>query len=275
MNAVKLRTQVKEFLLEDIGHSDITSSTIFSKEDRGEGTFIAKENGIISGLKIIQEAYQLLDPTIAVAFHVAEGEKIRSGQSIATIKGSMANMLTGERVVLNLLQRMSGIATMTNQCIETLNDSTIQICDTRKTAPGLRLFEKYAVTTGGGKNHRMGLYDGVMIKDNHIRFCGSITKAVRTVREQVGHMCKIEVETETKSQVEEAVAAGADIIMFDNRTPNEVKEFSASVPNNVITEASGGITLANLASYANSGIDFISLGFITHSVRAFDISLQV
>lgn len=275
MNVLKLRTQISDFLLEDIGHSDITSSTIFSKGDRGEGSFIAKDNGVISGLEIIREAYQLLDPTITVDFDVTDGEKVKSGQSIANIKGSMAHMLTGERVILNLIQRMSGIATMTNHCIEELNDPMIQICDTRKTTPGLRMFEKYAVTTGGGKNHRVGLFDGVMIKDNHITFSGSITEAVRTVREQVGHMCKIEVETETKSQVEEAVEAGADIIMFDNRTPNEVKEFSASVPTHVITEASGGITFANLASYANTGVDFISLGFITHSVRAFDISLQV
>ena len=173
------------------------------------------------------------------------------------------------------MQRMSGIATVTNACVEALNDPSIQICDTRKTVPGLRMLDKYAVVTGGGKNHRQGLYDGVMIKDNHIAFCGSITKAVQAVREKIGHMVKIEVETESKEEVLEAVEAGADVIMFDNRSPEEVKEFATLVPKTIVTEASGGITLDNLASYSGTGVNNISLGFLTHSVKALDISLQV
>lgn len=159
--------------------------------------------------------------------------------------------------------------------MEALNDPHTKICDTRKTTPGLSMFEKYAVTVGGGKNHRYGLYDAVMIKDNHISFSGSITKAVQAVREKTGHMVKVEVETETKEQVIEAMKAGADVIMFDNRTPEEVKEFSTMVPKTIVTEASGGITLDKLSQYRNTGVDMISLGYLTHSVTALDISLQV
>jgi nicotinate-nucleotide pyrophosphorylase (carboxylating) len=184
-------------------------------------------------------------------------------------------LLTGERVILNLLQRMSGIATLTHRAVTILNNSHTRICDTRKTTPGLRMLEKYAVVCGGGYNHRFGLYDGVMIKDNHIAFCGSITKAVQAVREKLGHMVKIEVETETKEQVLEAVRAGADVIMFDNRTPDEVREFVSLVPKPIITEASGGITLENLAEYGTTGVDYISLGMLTHSATALDISFHL
>lgn len=275
MNKIKLQKMLQEFLLEDIGELDITSETIFPLENKGTGVFIAKENGIISGLDIIKEAYHLLDSSIEVGPHFSDGDLVAAGDTIAKVSGPIAHLLTGERVILNLMQRMSGIATVTNACIEALNDPSIQICDTRKTVPGLRMLDKYAVVTGGGKNHRQGLYDGVMIKDNHIAFCGSITKAVQAVREKIGHMVKIEVETESKEEVLEAVEAGADVIMFDNRSPEEVKEFATLVPKTIVTEASGGITLDNLASYSGTGVHCISLGFLTHSVKALDISLQV
>jgi nicotinate-nucleotide pyrophosphorylase (carboxylating) len=275
MNKIKLRQMLQSFLLEDIGDRDITSETIFSLNKLGSGVFIAKEDGIIAGLDIIQEAYHLLDSFIQVELYVADGAKVSAGQTLAKVTGPIAHLLTGERVILNLMQRMSGIATITNRCVEELNDPSIRICDTRKTVPGLRMLDKYAVLTGGGKNHRQGLYDGVMIKDNHISFCGSITKAVQAVRERIGHMVNIEVETETEEEVLEAVKAGADIIMFDNRVPEEVKAFSKLVPGSIVTEASGGIQLENLASYSGTGVDYISLGFLTHSVKALDISLQV
>lgn len=275
MNPLKQRIHIERFLLEDIGDQDVTSSTIFSQTDIGTGRFVAKSAGVISGLGIIKATYQLLDATIIVHEYVCDGDVIQQGDIIAEVKGPIAHLLTGERVILNLIQRMSGIATVTNNSIETLNDPTIRICDTRKTAPGLRMFDKYAVRTGGGRNHRQGLSDGVLIKDNHISYCGSITKAIQTVRNKIGHMIKIEVETETKAEVEEAVAGGADIIMFDNRLPNEVKQFTKIVPKHIITEASGGISLYDLATYADTGVDYISLGFITHSVQAIDISLQV
>lgn len=275
MNLLKLKKQLNAFLLEDVGDRDITSETIFPPHQKGRGIFLAKEDGMIAGLQIIKEVYCLLDPTIKIDLKFSDGDKVKYGDVIAEVDGPVVQLLTGERVILNLLQRMSGIATVTNKCVETLNDPAIQICDTRKTTPGLRMVDKYAVRVGGGKNHRYGLYDGVMIKDNHISFAGSISKAVQKVREVIGHMVKVEVETETKSQVHEAVAAGADVIMFDNRSPEEVKEFSTYVPDHIVTEASGGITLNNLSPYAQTGVDYISLGFITHSVCALDISMQV
>lgn len=275
MNQLKLHAMLESFLLEDVGDRDITSESIFPVSKKGKGFFIAKDTGIIAGLNIIKETYNLLDPTITVDLKFSDGESVDSGDILAEVGGPMVHLLTGERLVLNLIQRMSGIATITHKCVETLNDTSIQICDTRKTTPGLRMLEKYAVLIGGGKNHRFGLYDGVMIKDNHIAFSGSITKAVQSVRENIGHMVNIEVETETKDEVIEAVSAGADIIMFDNRSPSEIKKFSTYVPDSIVTEASGGITLESLAQYANTGVDYISLGFITHSVQALDVSLNV
>lgn len=273
MNQLKLRKMLESFLLEDIGDIDITSHSIFPIEQKGKGVLIAKEDGIIAGLDVIETAYHLLDPHIEVSLHIAEGNSVQKGQMIAEVTGPVRHILTGERVVLNLIQRMSGIATLTNKCIETLNDPSIQICDTRKTTPGLRMLEKYAVTVGGGKNHRHGLYDGLMIKDNHISYCGSISKAVERARQSIGHMVKIEVETESRDEVLEAVKANADVIMFDNCEPHEVKEFAALVPSHIVTEASGGINLDNLASYAGTDVQYISLGALTHSVKALDISL--
>jgi|SRR5690625_1424048 len=275
MNQLKLKNMLQSFLLEDMGEHDLTSQSIFPSDENGKGVFIAKGEGVISGLEIIKNTYHLLDPSIVVHYQRQDGDKVISGETIAEVSGPIVHLLTGERVILNLLQRMSGIATITNKCIEKLNDPSINICDTRKTTPGLRMFEKYAVTVGGGKNHRFGLYDGVMIKDNHISFSGSISNAINHVREKIGHMVKIEVETESKEDVLEAISAGADIIMFDNRTPKEVKEFMSYVPDHIVTEASGDITLETIDQYANTGVKYISLGFITHSVKALDISFNV
>lgn len=275
MNTIKLKNMLESFLIEDIGHQDVTSRSIFSPEQRGKGVFIAKGRGVIAGLVVIKEICYLLDPAIKVNFKLSDGDVVSEGDIIAEVSGPVIPLLSGERVILNLLQRMSGIASMTRQAVETLNDSTITICDTRKTTPGLRMLEKYAVTVGGGKNHRLGLADGIMIKDNHISFCGSITQAIKRARKQNGHMIKIEVETETLDEVKEAVSAGADIIMFDNRSPEEVKAFSSHVPSHIITEASGGITLETLRTYAETGVNYISLGFLTHSVMALDISFNV
>lgn len=275
MNQLKLKHMLETFLLEDLGDGDLTSDAIFPVEQKGRGVFLAKEVGVISGLEVIKAVYHLLDPKMEIIRHFVDGEMVTPGDVVAEVFGPVRYILTGERLVLNLLQRMSGIATMTRRCVDVLADPTIHICDTRKTAPGLRMLDKYAVVTGGGKNHRIGLYDGVMIKDNHIAYAGSIKKAVQAVRERLGHMVKVEVETETKGEVLEAVSAGADVIMFDNRRPEEIKEFVKLVPDHIITEASGGITLENLASYRGTGVDYISLGFLTHSVKALDISLQV
>jgi nicotinate-nucleotide pyrophosphorylase (carboxylating) len=275
MNKLKLQQILQEFFLEDIGERDVTSETIFPGNQKAKGHFLVKEDGVLSGTELISAGYHLLDPSIEVTMFKQDGEKVKKGDVIASVSGPIVPLLTGERVILNLLQRMSGIATLTNRAVTALNSEHTRICDTRKTTPGLRMLEKYAVTCGGGYNHRFGLYDGVMIKDNHIAFCGSITKAVKAVREKLGHMVKIEVETETKDQVLEAIAAGADVIMFDNRSPEEIREFVKLVPKPIITEASGGISLENIAEYGKTGVDYISLGMLTHSVKALDISFNI
>ena len=275
MNTLKLRSLLETFFIEDIGEQDITTDLIFTDDTFGEIVFLAKDNGIFCGEEIIKIGFQLLNRDVITQVYVNDGDVIQYGQQLAHISGNIADLLKGERVILNLVQRMSGIATLTNKAVTTLNSNHTKICDTRKTTPGLRMLEKYAVRCGGGFNHRFGLYDGVMIKDNHISFAGSITRAVEAVREKAGHMVKVEVETETKEQVIEAVNAGADVIMFDNRTPGEIKELIKLIPAGIITEASGGIQLSNLASYGDTRVDYISLGFLTHSYKAIDISVKV
>lgn len=275
MNYIKLRKQLEDFFIEDIGEGDITTDAIFPKDKKGEVLFTSKDNGIFCGSDIMTLGFSILDPDSKVNVKVQDGDRIEQGQIIASVSGSIRNLLKGERVILNLIQRMSGIATRTNEAVTLLNSNYTKICDTRKTTPGLRMLEKYAVKVGGGFNHRFGLYDAVMIKDNHISFAGGIRNAVKEVKNSIGHMVKIEVEAESKEQMLEALAAGADVIMFDNRTPDEIAEWITHVPETVITEASGGITLENLASYRNCGVDFISLGFLTHSIQSLDISVKV
>lgn len=266
---------LEQYFLEDMGERDVSTELIFGKDEHGEISFIAKENGIFCGEEIITFGFKFLSEQNHVELFVRDGNKIEKGQILARVTGNISDLLSGERVILNLVQRMSGVATLTHEAVSRLNGGKTRICDTRKTTPGLRMLEKYAVRIGGGYNHRYGLYDGVMIKDNHISFAGTITKAVEKVRAQIGHMVKIEVETETLEQVKEAIAAGADVIMFDNRTPEEIKEWIVLVPESIITEASGGITLEDVASYGETGVDYISLGFLTHSAKAIDISVKV
>lgn len=273
MNQLLLKEKIQAFLIEDIGEHDTTSAAIFPLSEMGKATLIVKEAGVIAGLDIIEVAMHLLSPASLVTLFKKDGDTVQAMEEIATIEGPIQHILTCERVMLNLLQRMSGIATLTKQAVDQLGESHTRICDTRKTTPGLRMFEKYAVRCGGGFNHRIGLYDGVMIKDNHIAFCGSITKAVEAVQEKVGHMVKTEVETETEEQVIEAVQAGSDIIMFDNRSPAEIPHLLKHLPAHIISEASGNITLDKLHDYAQTGVDYISLGFLTHSYQALDISL--
>lgn len=275
MNKLKLRSLMEQFFLEDIGEQDVTTRLMFTENTKGEMVFLAKEAGVFCGEDVVKTGFQLLDEHISIALFVKDGESIEKGQQLAKITGPIPALLTGERVILNTIQRMSGVATLTQQAVARLNNGHTRICDTRKTTPGLRMLEKYAVRCGGGYNHRYGLYDGVMIKDNHIAFAGSITKAVSLVRQHAGHMVKVEVETETKAQVIEAVAAGADVIMFDNCTPDEMESFIDLVPTSIVTEASGGITINELVNYQNSKVDYISLGFLTHSYKALDISAKV
>ncbi|EAD2776798.1 carboxylating nicotinate-nucleotide diphosphorylase [Listeria monocytogenes] len=274
MNSILMNQAIQAFLLEDIGQYDLSAETVFPRDTMAEGVFLAKETGILCGISIPPKVYELLGGNIQFEAYKNDGDWIQKGDIIAAVTAPVRTLLSGERVILNLMQRMSGIASQTNFAVKQLDDSAIRICDTRKTAPGLRAFDKYAVQAGGGFNHRNGLYDGVMLKDNHIAFSGGITSAVSTVREKLGHMIKIEVETETAEQVKEAVQAGADIIMFDNRTPEEIKQLVKLVPPHITTEISGNVTLENIHRYKGSGANYISLGSLTHSVRAFDISFN-
>lgn len=275
MNTFLLKKEIERFLHEDMQFGDISADTIFPKDILGNGIIISKSNGVFSGEAVIETTFHLLDPNIKVSLHKKDGESIHAGEVIAELTGPIRALLTGERTVLNIIQRMSGIATKTREAVQCLQSDKTRICDTRKTTPGFRLFEKYAVTCGGGYNHRQSVNDGVMIKDNHIAFCGSITEAITRAKSQVGPMVKIEVETETMEQVKEAVQAKADIIMFDNRSASEIAQFQQYVPDTMMTEASGGITLENLHTYQNSGVDYISLGFLTYGAHALDISMHV
>ncbi|WP_042345636.1 carboxylating nicotinate-nucleotide diphosphorylase [Bacillus massiliigorillae] len=275
MNKLKLKEMLQAFFIEDIGERDVTSSSLFTGVEKGQFMFIAKQNGIFCGQDVIETGFKMVDESVEITMYVHDGDVITEGEKLADIKGNIAALLMGERVILNLVQRMSAIATEAQRAARILEGTVTQPCDTRKTTPGLRMLEKYAVHCGGVSNHRYGLYDGVMIKDNHIDFLGSITKAVQLAKAKTGHMMKVEVETSTKEQVIEAVEAGADVIMFDNCTPEQVRELVKLVPSSIITEASGGITLENLHTYRDTGVNYISLGCLTHSVKALDISAKV
>jgi nicotinate-nucleotide pyrophosphorylase (carboxylating) len=275
VNKLKLKSMLEQFYLEDLGDGDLSSQALFSSSDRANYQFISKANGVFCGRDVIENGFRLLDETINIKMLVEDGEKVEAGQIIVEIEGPVQSLLQGERVILNLIQRMSGIATMTAKAVASVNHTGVRLCDTRKTTPGLRMLEKYAVRCGGGYNHRNGLYDAVMLKDNHLSFSGGILAAVEKVKQELGHTVKVEVEIETEQQMNEAVEAGADIIMFDNRKPEEITEWIRHVPNHIVTEASGGITLKNLREYAESGVQYISLGILTHSVQSLDISAKV
>lgn len=275
MNKLWFQKIIRNALEEDLGMGDLTTNSIFTKDTSSTGTFTAKADGVLSGLDCISLVYEVLGGSVSVELFKKDGDSVSKGELIAKVEGRVRNLLSGERVILNLIQHMSGIATSTNEVISLLGDGSISITDTRKTLPGLRALQKYAVTCGGAKNHRFRLDDGVMIKDNHIKAAGSISKAIEMVRLKTGHMVKIEVETETKDQVLEAVESGADVIMLDNRNPAEVKEFVSMIPDGIIVEVSGGITPDNIATYKGCGAHVISLGWLTHSVKALDISFNL
>jgi nicotinate-nucleotide pyrophosphorylase (carboxylating) len=272
-------SSIGEFLAEDIGRGDITTQATVRPEVRGIGRFLAKEYIVICGVEVAEAVFLNLDAEISeIETNYNEGDEIEEGTVFATLKGYADVLLTGERVALNLLQRMSGIATLTRQYVRAVEGTKAQIVDTRKTTPGLRLLEKYAVAVGGGKNHRMGLDDGVLIKDNHIALAGGITEAVTAAKQKVGHLHKIEVEITNWAQLREAIEAGADIIMLDNQTPEEAAklvEMSHTMNPNVLIEASGNMDLDRVRSFAEAGVDLISVGRLTHSARAVDISFKI
>jgi nicotinate-nucleotide pyrophosphorylase (carboxylating) len=270
---------IGEFLAEDIGRGDITTQATVPPDVRGQGKFLAKEYLVVCGVSIAEAVFLHLDadsPEIETS--VNEGDEVEEGTVFATLKGYADVLLTGERVALNLLQRMSGIATLTRQYVKAVEGTNAQVVDTRKTTPGLRMLEKYAVTVGGGKNHRLGLDDGILIKDNHIALAGGITQAVSAAKNRAGHLHKIEVEISNWAQLREALNAGADIVMLDNQTPEETQklvQMARDINPNVLIEGSGGMDLDKVRSYAEAGVDLISVGRITHSARAVDISFKI
>ncbi|MCR6106127.1 carboxylating nicotinate-nucleotide diphosphorylase [Salipaludibacillus agaradhaerens] len=275
MNKLALREKILQFFQEDVGFGDKTSDAIFTVNDTGTGVFMAKSSGYFCGEAIIEEAYSTINPNIQIKMLKKDGQNVLGGEKIAEVSGKMTDLLASERVILNLIQRLSGITTLTREAVNQTIGTKARICDTRKTTPGLRMLEKYAVRCGGGRNHRFALDDAVMIKDNHLAGAGSLTTAVNLVRETHGHMVKIEVEVETLEQLKEAIAAEVDVIMLDNCLPEDVAEWVKLIPNNMMVEVSGNISLNMISKYATVGVDVISLGYITHSAPSLDISFNI
>lgn len=261
-------------LEEDMPGGDITTISTVPENAVAEGAFKAKADGVICGLDIAKRSFELCGGGVDINFLVAEGDYVKKGDVIATVKGNARTILMAERTALNLMQRASGIATAARIACEAVKGTSTRITDTRKTMPGLRPLDKYAVRVGGAVNHRYGLSDGVLIKDNHIAAAGSITKAVASAKAYAPHTLKIEVETENMDQVAEALAAGADIIMLDNMTCAQMKEAVVYIGGRAVTEASGNMGERDLREVAESGVDLISIGALTHSVKALDISLK-
>ena len=261
-------------LEEDIGHGDITTNATVAPERWAQGNFIAKAEGIVCGLLVMQRVFFLLDPQIQCSLCVKEGDPISKGTILATVSGPARSILSGERVALNFLQHLSGIATQTRAAVLQVQGTKTKIVDTRKTTPGLRLVEKYAVRVGGAMNHRYNLADGVLIKDNHIAAAGGITPAIASVRQQVPHIMKIEIEVENMLQLAEALQGGADVILLDNMSTAEMAEAVQIIASQALTEASGNMGEKDLREIAATGVDFISIGALTHTVKALDISLR-
>ncbi|MGN0324535.1 MAG: carboxylating nicotinate-nucleotide diphosphorylase [Oliverpabstia sp.] len=261
-------------LQEDITSEDITTNSVMPHAQKGEVQLLCKQDGIIAGLYVFQRVFELLDDTVKIEFFCKDGDEVKNGQLMALVTGDIRALLSGERVALNYLQRMSGIATYTHSIASLLKGSKTRLLDTRKTTPNMRIFEKYAVKVGGGCNHRYNLSDGILLKDNHIGAAGSVTKAVQMAREYAPFVRKIEVEVENLDMVKEAVEAGADIIMLDNMTPEMMKEAIKIIDGRAQTECSGNVTRENVERLLDIGVDFISSGALTHSAPILDISLK-
>ena len=266
---------IKNAITEDINYIDVATDYLLSEEAVSEAYFVAKADGVLCGAEIAMRVFRLLDDQFSYTLYKKDGDVVKNGDLIAEFKGRTTKLLKGERTALNLIQHMSGIATLTNECVKQTEGTRATIADTRKTLPGLRSLQKYAVTCGGGRNHRYNLSDCAMLKDNHIDAKGGITAAVMALREKIGHTVKIEVETRTLSEVEEAVSAGADIIMLDNMDNETMKQAVEIVGGKALLEASGNLTKERIKSVAELGIDILSIGALTHSVTAFDISMKI
>ena len=278
MNNVTMKLQADPLILqalqEDITGEDVTTNAILPEDSRGQAELLAKADGVIAGLAVFARAFTLLDEGVEVRCTVKDGDTVHKGQKLADVTGSMRSILSAERVGLNYLQRMSGIATYTRQIVKLLEGSRIKLVDTRKTMPNMRVFEKYAVTVGGGGNHRYNLSDGVLLKDNHIGAAGGVKRAIAMAKAYAPFVRKIEVETENLDMVREAVEAGADIIMLDNMSHDMMKEAVAIIDGRAETECSGNVTKENIAALIDIGVDYISSGALTHSAPILDLSLK-
>lgn len=266
---------IKNAIKEDINYLDQASAFVIDEDNETTARFVAKADGVLCGIEIALRVFELLDSSCTFSVYKKDGDEIKKGDLIARIHGKTTYLLQGERTALNLLQHLSGVATQTNAAVKAVEGTNVSIADTRKTLPGLRALQKYAVVCGGGKNHRFNLSDAAMLKDNHIDAGGGILATVSKLRSKIGHTVKIEVETRNFEEVKLAVEAGADIIMLDNMTAEQMKEAVEYINGRALTEASGNITLENIKEKALSGIDIISMGSLTHSVTAMDISMQI
>lgn len=262
-------------IAEDINYLDVTTDYLIPEGHTSNAYYVAKDTGVLCGIEIAKRVFEIVGNDVDFDILIQDGTKVKKGDIIARMKGNTATLLKSERTALNILQHMSGIATATNKCVELVQGTNAQITDTRKTLPGLRALQKYAVTVGGGKNHRYNLSDGAMLKDNHIDAYGGITPAVQALRGKIGHMVKIEVEVRTMDELKEALSAGADVIMLDNMSCEQMAECVKFVDGKAKLEASGNITAQNIREVAQTGVDIISLGALTHSVKCFDISMRI
>ncbi len=265
---------IRQALQEDITSEDITTNAVMREEKQGEVQLLCKEDGVIAGLAVFARVFTLLDPGTETEFYIQDGETVQKGQLLGVIRGDIRVLLSGERTALNYLQRMSGIATYTRQIADLLKDSKTKLLDTRKTTPNMRIFEKYAVKVGGGYNHRYNLSDGILLKDNHIAAAGGVKEAIQMAKEYAPFVRKIEIEVETLDMVQEAVDAGADIIMLDNMTPENMKAAVELIDGRAETECSGNVTRENIERLISIGVDYISSGALTHSSPILDLSLK-
>ncbi len=275
LNKIYVDEIIKRALLEDINYCDVTTDYLIPETQQGSGRLVSKADGIVCGAEAAARVFRILDDSIEYEILKNDGESVQKGDVIMTLKGSTRTLLKGERTALNLIQHMSGIATAANKYARIVEGTNATIADTRKTLPGLRALQKYAVMTGGAKNHRYNLSDAAMLKDNHIDAAGGITAAITQLRKKIGHMTKIEVETRNLEELKEALDAKADIIMLDNMSPELMKQAVEITSGRAVLEASGGITDETLRAVAESGVDIISVGALTHSVKAFDISMYI
>ena len=262
-------------LREDLGDGDITTNALTTENEDGKAVIRAKARGVIAGLPIAKRVFQKLDHTVVCVNNANDGEEVKSGYILCELNGSKRALLSGERLALNIVQRLSGIATLTSKYVKAVEGLPVKILDTRKTVPGMRVLDKYAVSVGGGFNHRFGLYDGILIKDNHIKVAGGISDAVHIMKKKYKNRFKIEVETSNLEEVKEALISGADIIMLDNMNTDQMSKAVRLIDGAALVEASGGITLKNVREIAETGVNFISVGAITHSPPALDIGLYL